>query len=367
MLCDLPRPASSFASDTTAGAHPAVLDALVAASAGPAGAYGDDDWTARATALVDSVFEAETETLFAFGGTGANIVALGSVLRPWEAVICPATAHITTDECGAPERMAGIKLLVVDCPDGKLAPDAIEPLLQFRGDEHHVQPRIVSVTQSTELGTLYSVDELAALADVAHRHDLVLHVDGARIANAVAALGGDPVASVRDAGVDVLSFGGTKNGLVFGEATVFFDTALAGNARFVRKQAAQLPAKMRFIAAQFEALLSENRWLDSAGHANAMAARLAARVGAIAGVSLSQPPEVNAVFARMPRPAVAALEDWSFFYRWDDDPSAADGAVEVRWMANFSTTEEDVDRFAAGVAAAVAESAGSGRPPPPGE
>jgi len=352
MSIDLVRPDSSFASDNTAGAHPAVLEALVAAADGPALAYGADPWTARAAALISSVFAADTRSFFTFGGTGANVVALASVLRPWEAVICTANAHVATDECGAPERMAGIKLLEVTCPDGKLDPAAIEPLLQFRGDEHHVQPRVVSVTQSTELGTLYDTDELAALAEVAHRHDLLLHVDGARIANAVAALGGDPVANVRDAGVDLLSFGGTKNGLVFGEAVVFFDPELAESARFVRKQHAQLPSKMRFVAAQFEALLADGRWLDSAGHANRMAARLADQVATIEGVTLSQRPAVNSVFARIARPAVAALESWSFFYRWDDDP--ADPAVEVRWMTNFSTTGDDVDRFAAGVAAAVA-------------
>jgi threonine aldolase len=356
MLADLPRPVASFASDNTAGAHPTALDALVAASEGAATAYGDDPWTRRAATRIADVFQAETETVFTFGGTGANVVGLASVLRPWEAVICPASAHIFTDECGAVERIAGIKLLPVDCPRGKLDPAAIEPMLQFRGDEHHVQPRVVSVTQSTELGTLYSVDELTALAEEAHRHDLLLHVDGARIANAVAALGGDPVAAVRDVCVDVLSLGGTKNGLVYGEAIVFFDGSLAESARFVRKQTAQLPSKMRFVAAQFEALLADGLWLASAGHANLMAARLADHVGDLVGVEVSQQPAVNAVFARLRRPAIAALEAWSFFYRWDDDPATPDDTAEVRWMTNFSTTEEDVDRFAAGVAAAVAES-----------
>jgi threonine aldolase len=355
MLADLPRPDASFASDNTSGAHPGVLAALVAASEGPATAYGDDPWTDRAATRIAEVFDADTETLFTFGGTGANVVGLASVLRPWEAVICPATAHIVTDECGAPERMGGIKLLPVECPDGKLDPAVIEPMLQFRGDEHHVQPRVISVTQSTELGTLYTIDELATLSEVAHRHGLLLHVDGARIANAVAALGGDPVAAVRDVGVDVLSFGGTKNGLVYGEAVVFFDSALAVDARFVRKQSAQLPSKMRFVAAQFEALLADGLWLASAGHANLMATRLASRVDAIDGVDVSQRPAVNAVFARVPRAAIAALESWSFFYRWDDDPGSTDDTAEVRWMTHFATTEQDVDRFADGVAAAVAE------------
>lgn len=351
LLADLPPPACSFASDNTSGAHPAVLEALVAASDGPATAYGDDPWTARATERIREVFDADAEVLFTFGGTGANVVGLGTVLRPWEAVICPASAHIVTDECGAPEHMAGIKLLPVGCPDGKLDPVEIGPLLQFRGDEHHIQPRVVSVSQSTELGTLYTADELAAVAEAAHGHGLLLHVDGARIANAVAALGGDPVATVRDVGVDVLSFGGTKNGLVYGEAVVFFDRSLAESARFVRKQSAQLPSKMRFVAAQFDALLAEDRWLASAGHANAMAAHLTERVAAIGGVTLSQAPAVNAVFARLPAPAVEALEAWSFFYRWDDTPHP--GGPEVRWMTHLETSTEDVGRFVAGVAAAV--------------
>jgi threonine aldolase len=355
MLADLPRPDASFASDNTSGAHPAVLEALVAASEGSATAYGDDPWTARAALRIAELFDADSEVLFTFGGTGANVVGLASVLRPWEAVICPASAHVFTDECGAVERMEGIKLLPVDCPDGKLDPATIEPMLQFTGDEHHVQPRVVSVTQSTELGTLYSTDELAAIADVAHGHGLLLHVDGARLANAVAALGGDPVTSVRDVGVDILSFGGTKNGLVYGEAVVFFDRSLAEHGRFVRKQAAQLPSKMRFVAAQFEALLAGGLWLESAAHANAMAARLADRVGPVGGAVLSQQPAVNAVFARLGRPAIRALEEWSFFYRWDDDPAAPDDTAEVRWMTNWSTSEEDVDRFAAGLAAAVVE------------
>lgn len=258
MLSDLTPPEASFASDNTAGADPAVLDALVAASSGPAVAYGDDPWTERATARIAEVFDADVDVFFTFGGTGANLVSLASLVRPWEAVICPASAHVNTDECGAAERI-GLKLLPVEVADGKLTPDLLAPLLQFRGDEHHIQPRVVSITQSTELGTLYSIDELRALVEAAHDLDLVVHVDGARLANAVAALGGDPVAAVRDVGVDVLSFGGTKNGLVYGEAVVVFDTASTTGTRFVRKQLAQLPSKTRFIAAQFEALLDDGR------------------------------------------------------------------------------------------------------------
>jgi threonine aldolase len=353
MLSDLSPPQSSFASDNTAGAHPEVLQALVEAAAGPAGAYGDDPWTQRASRRVNEVFAVDGEVLFTYGGTGANVVGLATVLRPWEAVVCPATSHIATDECGAPERMGGIKLLPVETDDGKLDPACIPPMLQFVGDEHHIQPRVVSVTQSTEMGTLYTVDDLAEIAAVCHAHDLYLHVDGARLANAVAALGGDPVRAVRDVGVDILSLGGTKNGLVYGEAVVFFDRALSGPAPFVRKQCAQLPSKMRFIAAQFEALLDDDRWLRSAAHANSMASDLADQVSGIDGVELSQRPAVNAVFARLPRAAVEALEAWSLFYRWDDDPAAADGAVEVRWMTHFETTAEDVARFSAGIAAGV--------------
>ncbi|MCU1454560.1 MAG: Low-specificity L-threonine aldolase [Acidimicrobiales bacterium] len=341
-------PHTLFASDNAAGVHPAVLEALVAANQGHALAYGADAWTARATAQFRDLLGVDAEVVFTWGGTGANVVGLQCLLAPWQAVICPASAHIAVDECGAPERFTGCKLIDVPTEDGKLRPEQVERELHGVGDEHHVQPRVVSITQSTEMGTLYSPAEIAALADVAHANSLLLHVDGARIGNAVAALDEDLRRVIVDPGVDVLTFGGTKNGLMYGEAVVFVDPALGVNAHFVRKQAAQLPSKMRFVAAQFEALLSDDLWLRNARHANAMAALLAERIAPIDGVELLHPPQVNAVFARVPAAALAPLADWSFFWVWDQEQSV------VRWMCSFDTTEADVERFAAGVAEIVA-------------
>jgi threonine aldolase len=358
-----------FASDNTSGVHPEVMAALAAANSGHAIAYGSDPWTERATATVADVLDA-VEVLFVWGGTGGNVVGLQSMLGPQHAVICPASAHINVDECGAPERFTGAKLVALPTSDGKLHPSQIEPQLHGLGDQHHVQPRVVSITQSTELGTLYTPAEVAALADVAHANGLFLHMDGARLANAAAALGGadspdspdstdstdSTGTTVRDitiaAGVDVLTFGGTKNGAMYGEAVVWFDESLARDARFLRKQAGQLPSKTRFVAAQFEALLSDGLWLRTAGHANAMATRLADAVRDIVGVTLSHEPAVNAIFARVPAAKVQALQDVSAFYVWDGaDPG--DGTCEVRWMCSWDTTEEDVDSFADGIHAVL--------------
>ena len=343
-------PAHSFASDNAAGVLPEVLDALVAANDGDALAYGADRWTEAAIARFRDLFGASVEVAFCWGGTGANVVALQSLLRPFEAVICPSGAHIAVDECGAPERFTGSKLIPVETPDGKLRPEQLAPLLHGLGDQHHVQPKVVSITQSTESGTLYQPAEVAAIADEAHRHGLYVHVDGARIANATAALGGDVRATTIDAGVDVISFGGTKAGMAYGEAVVFLRPELGEHVAFLRKQAAQLPSKMRFASAQFDALLTDGLWLRAAGHANAMAQRLADVVSGIDGVELSHRPEVNAVFARIPAAALAELQDWSFFWEWAPQGDRS----EVRWMTHWGTTEADVDRFAAGIEALLA-------------
>ncbi|MBK9179381.1 MAG: aminotransferase class V-fold PLP-dependent enzyme [Acidimicrobiales bacterium] len=342
-----PPPAASFASDNASGVHPDVLAALVAANHGSAVAYGDDPWTRRASARFAELFGREVAVLLCWGGTGANVVGLQCLLAPYEAVICPETAHINVDECGAPERFTGAKLIALPTPDGKLRPEQVTAQIHALGDEHHVQPKVVSITQSTELGTLYRPDEVAALAAEAHRHGMLVHLDGARLANAAAALGGDVRSFTTEAGVDALSFGGTKDGMMYGEAVVFLRPELGDAGRFVRKQAGQLPSKMRFVAAQFEALLTDDLWLRNGAHANAMAARLAGRLD-VAGVPLSRRPEVNSVFAVLPPAAIPELQAWSFFYVWDQPAS------EVRFMTAFDTTEDDVDRFAAGVAAVVA-------------
>jgi threonine aldolase len=346
-----PPPASSFASDNAAGVSPEVMAALAEANRGPALAYGEDPWSARAVAALQELFDAPVEALACWGGTGANVVGLASVLQPWQAVVAVDTAHIVVDECGAPTRFSGSPILTVAHDGGKLRPEAVEPVLGWQGVEHHPQPRVVSVSQVTEMGTVYSVDELGALADWCHAHDLLLHVDGARLANAVAALGTDPVTMVRDTGVDVLTFGMTKNGAMYGEAVVFLRPELAAHAKLVRKQAAQLPSKARFVAAQLCALLADDLWLANARTANARAARLAEAVAAIDGVEVPVVPEANAVFARIAWDRLADLQAWSFFWPWDP----ADRLV--RWMTSFATTADDVDRFAEGVAAVL----GAGR------
>jgi threonine aldolase len=324
------------------------MDALVRANEGPALAYGDDRWTAEAVTVLRDLFGLPVEVVMCWGGTGANVVGLASVLQPWEAVITTDAAHIVTDEAGAPARFTGATLVPVAHADGKLRPEAVVPFLHWRGEVHHPQPRVLSISQVTELGTVYTDDEIAALADVAHAHGMVLHLDGARIANALAATGSDLRRSVRDVGVDLMTFGLTKDGAMYGDAVVFVRPELAAHAHLVRKQAGQLPSKARFVAAQITALLTDDLWLANARHANAMAARLASAVAAIDGVTVPRPPEANAVFAHVPPAAVAPLQEWSFFWPWDPATSL------VRWMTGFATTEADVDRFAAGVAEIVA-------------
>jgi threonine aldolase len=332
-----------FASDNYAGAHPEVLAAVAAASDEHAVSYGADPWTARAEALLREHFGEQASSYLVFNGSAANVLSFRALCRPWEAVICAAGAHVNVDEGGAPERIAGVKLIALATPDGKLTPADITAQLHRVGDEHAVQPRVVSVTQSTELGTRYSEPELRALAGTAHEHGLLLHVDGARLANAAAGLGAPLRAITTDAGVDVVSFGGTKNGLLLGEAVVFLRPGLDEGFAYLRKQTLQLASKGRFLAAQFVALLEGDLWLRSAAHANAMARRLAAAVRDVPGVKITQAVEANGVFAILPRDATAALQrDWRF-YEWD--PATG----EVRWMCSWDTTPEEVDAFAAAV------------------
>ena len=340
-----------FASDNHAGAHPEVLEALAAASAGHAASYGADPWTARAEALLREHFGRGARGFFVFNGTGANVASVDALTRPFEAVICTDVAHLNVDECGAPERLTGTKLLTASNRDGKLEPADLERWEAGRDDEHRAQPRLVSITQSTELGTVYSLDEVGAIAEAAHALGIYLHVDGARLANAAAALEVGLGELTTELGVDVVSFGGTKNGLVFGEAVVFCRGELGERFAYTRKQLGQLASKMRFVAAQFEALLSDDLWLRSARHANRMAARLAAAVETIDGVEISRPVEANAVFARLDRAAIERLLEASPgdhpFYVWDE------ATGEVRWMCAWDTAEADVDAFAAAIEGAV--------------
>lgn len=331
----------SFASDNNAPVAPEILDALRAANEGDAVGYGDDPWTAAAVERFREHFGAATDVYFTFNGTGANVVALACLLQPWQAVLCPASAHLQVDECAALERFAGSKTIPILTSDGKLRPADLEPHLHVSDEEHHPQPRIVSISQSTEYGDIYEPDEIRALCEYAHRRGLLVHVDGARIANAAAALHATPRALSVDLGVDVLSFGGTKNGLLLGEAICFFDPALAaGAAPFVRKQAMQLASKMRYVAAQFEALLTGDLWLRYATHANAMTARLHERIAAIEGIRVTRPVRCNAIFATMDRAALARAQNEFFFFIFDE------ALPEARWMTHWATQPEDVDAFA---------------------
>lgn len=323
-----------FASDNNAGVHTRVMDAIRAANQGHTVAYGDDAYTEAAARKFREQFGEDAQVFFVFGGTGANVTGLAAVTRPYNAVVCAASAHINVDECGAPELFSGCKLIDLQTPDGKLRPEQIEPLLWRKSDQHHVQPRVISISQPTELGTVYGVEELESLSTFAHERGLLLHVDGARLANAAAHLG----VSLREAagGADVLSFGGTKNGMMYGEAVVFSEAALARDFKFVRKQGAQLPSKSRFIAAQFNALLTEDLWLRNASHANRCARMLAEEIERIPQLKITQAVESNAVFALMPRDAIARVQERFFFYVWTEQIS------EVRFMCSFDTTEEDV-------------------------
>jgi threonine aldolase len=342
-------PRKSFGSDNHAGAHPAVLSALSSASRGDVTAYGDDPWTERAAAQLCQEFGA-SGVFFVFNGTAANVLGVSLMLRPYEAVICAESAHLNVDECGAAERIIGCKLLTVPAGDGKLTPELVAARLAGRGDEHRAQPRAVAITQATEVGTCYTVEELRRLGDFCHDSDLLVYLDGARLANAAAFLG----CSLSDlaGSADVLSFGGTKNGAVGAEALVVMNPALTASVPFQRKQQMQLASKMRYLAAQFGALLEDQLWLQNARHANAMAQRLAAGVSGIPGVGLRYPVESNGVFAILDPALIEPLQrEWNF-HVWDASENV------VRWMAAFDTSEEDVDAFLAAIRAAALKRAG---------
>ncbi len=332
-----------FASDNYAGAHPEVLAAIADANGGHQIAYGEDVYTARLQDVIKGHFGEAAEAFPVFNGTGANVTALTSMLPRWGAVIATTTAHIHTDENGAPERISGLKLLTVDTSDGKLTPELIDEEAWGWGDEHRAQPLAVSITQTTELGTLYSVGEIRAIADHVHAKGMRLHLDGARISNAAAALGVPLREFTTDAGVDILSFGGTKNGLLYGEAVVVLNPATSEGLIYLRKLTMQLASKMRFVSAQLIALLTDDLYLRSAAHANAMAARLRGALEAVDGVAFTQTTAANAVFAVLPVGVAERLHEQFRFYDWNP------ATREVRWMTSFDTTEGDVDAFAAAI------------------
>jgi threonine aldolase len=337
----------SFASDNNAGVHPEILEALAHANQGHVVAYGDDAYTGSAIKKFEEHFGPDIAVFFTFNGTGANVLSLQSLTRPFHSVLCSAYAHIYTDECGAPEKLTGSKLIPLPHDNGKITLEAVRHEYHGIGDQHHSQPRVISITQSTEMGTVYQPEEIRQLADFAHQHDMFLHVDGARIANAAASLGQTLRQATRDLGVDVLSFGGTKNGILGGEAVVFFRAELSRDFLFLRKQSMQLASKMRFIAAQFEALLTDDLWRRSAEHANRMARLLEKQVSRIAGVKVIWRVEANGVFAQIPRHAIEKIKQQYFFYTWMEEESI------VRWMCSFDTTEEDVRKFAEAISKAV--------------
>ncbi len=334
---------TTFGSDNHSGVHPRVLEAIAAANSGPAVAYGADAHTEAAVAKFREHFGKNADVYMVFNGTGANVISLSTLARSFQAVICSEHAHINADECGAPESAIGCKLLTVHTRDGKLTCDDIARHLGGRIDQHRVQPAVVSITQASELGTVYGSDEVKTIAAFCHHHGLYLHMDGARISNAAASLGQGLGAITGGLGVDILSFGGTKNGLLLGEAVVCFHPELSRNTIFVRKQSMQLASKMRFIAAQLTALLSDDLWLKNASHANRMAKLLESKIKDITSLGIVQPVQANAVFASLPRPAIDKLLKKYFFYIWDEDRN------EVRWMTSFSTTEMEIDNFAAAI------------------
>ncbi len=336
-------PARGFASDNSATIHPRVLAAIARVNVGHVFGYGHDPFSQRVERLIAEQFGDGARAFLVFNGTAANVLSLRAVCKPWEAVICAETAHLNVDEGGAPEALAGVKLLTVAGEHGKLTPADVEGRIERVGDEHAVQPRVVSISQCTELGTIYTAAETRALADLAHARGLVLHMDGARLGNAAAALGQPLSALTAEAGVDIVSFGGTKNGLLGAEAVVFVNPELGEGFPYLRKQSLQLASKMRFLAAQFEALLTDQLWLECAQQANAMAARLAEGVGSVSGIRITRPVQTNAVFACLPASACAALHERFAFYTWDERVG------EVRWMCSWDTTAQDVDAFAGAV------------------
>lgn len=343
---DLPEPPRRlFASDNFSPVHPRYLDAIASANEGHLPSYGLDPHTARANHLFQELCGLDVEVLFTFGGTGANVVALGALLAPGESVLCTQWSHINVDETGAPEKVLGVKLQDVSSVDGKLRPEDVVAAAAALGNVHHVQPGVVSLTQATELGTLYSVEEVTAICEVAHAHGMRVHLDGARIANAVAALGGDAAtfrAMTFGAGVDVVSFGGTKNAMLGAEAVLLRRTQGASRAGFLRKQFTQMPSKQRFIGAQFAEALGDGLWLETAKHANTMATLLYESLADIAELSLC-PPAVNSLYPTVSLNHRKRLQDWSFFWDWDTSTD------QVRWMTSWDTTVEDVLAFAAGV------------------
>ncbi|WP_415714605.1 threonine aldolase family protein [Maridesulfovibrio sp.] len=328
----------SFASDNYSGVHPEIMQAIMEANENHMSSYGADPVSAEAVKLFKNIFGEQAKSFFLTTGTATNTLILRHLCKSWNSVICSHDAHINVDECGSPESM-GIKLMPAETENGKISVESIKPLIPSEPDVHRAQPAVISITQNTELGTLYSISEIKSICDFAHSKGLYVHMDGARIANAATALGVSFKEMTVDCGVDVLSFGGTKNGCMCAEAAVFINPEAGENFEYLRKQNMQLISKMRYVGAQFKALLTDELWKRNAGHSNAMASRLAEKAGAIAGVKITRPVEANGVFAIIPEHAVEKLQERFPFYIWDEQTG------EVRWMTSWSTTDEDIDDF----------------------
>ena len=330
----------SFGSDNNSGVHPCIMEALTAANSDHAIAYGDDPWTAEAAAVVRELLGEEAiEPFFLFNGTGANVVALQACTLPFHSILCAATAHIAVDECGAPVKLTGAALKEIDTPDGKLTPELVRPHLHGFGFEHHSQPRVIAISQTTELGTAYTTDEVRALADLAHAHGMILFVDGTRIAKACAQLNVSLREMTIDCGVDLFTLGGTKNGLMFGEVLVPLREELAQHIRYYRKQTTQLYSKMRYIAAQFIPYLREGLWLENARRSNAAAQMLYDEMRGVKGLEITQKVESNAIFFILPKSITDRLRERYFFYDWDESRN------EMRLVCSWDTTEEDIRQF----------------------
>jgi len=336
-----------FASDNNSGIHPDILKSIERANKGHVIAYGDDIYTERAILKVKEHFGEEIEVFFVLTGTAANVLGLTMVSNTYNSIICADTAHINVDECGAPERFSGCKIIAVESQDGKIDIDSIKKHLYGFGFEHHSQPKIVSISQPTELGTVYTTNEISELGSYIHKYNMLLHMDGARLSNAAVSLGVGFKDLTKNAGVDVLSFGGTKNGMLFGESVIFFNKKLADDFKFIRKQGMQLASKMRYISAQFETYLSDDLWKKNALHANNMAQLLHTEISGLPNVNITQKVQSNSVFVVLPEHSIKILQDEYFFYVWDEEKH------EVRWMTSFDTTEKDIYDFAALVREAV--------------
>ncbi|MCX7987539.1 MAG: aminotransferase class V-fold PLP-dependent enzyme [Bacteroidales bacterium] len=337
----------NFASDNHAGCHPNILEAIAQCNNGHVKAYGDDEYTQKAITLLQEIFETNGEIIFTYNGTASNVLSIALCCQSFEAVLCAETAHINTDECGALEKFVGCKIIPINTTDGKISIKDLEQFLFMKGNVHHNQPRVISISQPTELGTIYTVEEIKELTSWVHKHDMYIHIDGARIANATVSLA-TPISNfTTHIGVDVVTFGGSKNGMLFGEAIIILNRNLEGRIKYFQKQGMQLLSKMRYIGAQYIAYLQDDLWLKNANHANQMARLLEKNVYGIPHIDIAQKVQSNSVFARIPNTIVEPLQNFSYFYKWEEKHTHYNNDQLVRWMCSFNTQKEHVLDFTA--------------------